>query len=108
MGYGGLKVLVFFFFKQKTAYEMVRSDWSSDVCSSDLWRLTNASHSSKGFRAALNGWLEALDARAFQQQQAAAQLVTTAVVLLNGTLVGALVVGTFEALISIVNTGVMW
>src|SRR5881396_3981922 len=23
----------FFFFKQKTAYEMVRSDWSSDVCS---------------------------------------------------------------------------
>src|SRR5881396_3919935 len=26
----------FFFFKQKTAYEMVRSDWSSDVCSSDL------------------------------------------------------------------------
>src|SRR5881396_3580229 len=28
--------LFFFFFKQKTAYEMVRSDWSSDVCSSDL------------------------------------------------------------------------
>src|SRR5881396_4118360 len=27
---------LFFFFKQKTAYEMVRSDWSSDVCSSDL------------------------------------------------------------------------
>jgi len=72
------------------------------------WRLTNASHSAQGFRAALNGWLEALDARAFQQQQAAAQLVTTAVVLLNGTLVGALVVGTFEALISIVNTGVLW
>src|SRR3546814_20272866 len=34
-----------FFFKQKTAYEMRISDWSSDVCSSDLyedraWRLT--------------------------------------------------------------------
>ena len=27
---------VFFFFKQKTAYEMEESDWSSDVCSSDL------------------------------------------------------------------------
>src|SRR3546814_14045935 len=26
----------FFFFKQKTAYEMLISDWSSDVCSSDL------------------------------------------------------------------------
>jgi hypothetical protein len=25
-----------FFFKQKTAYEMSRCDWSSDVCSSDL------------------------------------------------------------------------
>src|SRR3546814_8851831 len=27
---------LFFFFKQKTAYEMRISDWSSDVCSSDL------------------------------------------------------------------------
>src|SRR3546814_1699311 len=29
-------VFFFFFFKQKTAYEMRISDWSSDVCSSDL------------------------------------------------------------------------
>src|SRR3546814_8415906 len=29
----------FFFFKQKTAYEMRISDWSSDVCSSDLMRV---------------------------------------------------------------------
>src|SRR3546814_15231783 len=29
-------VMVIFFFKQKTAYEMRISDWSSDVCSSDL------------------------------------------------------------------------
>src|SRR3546814_7964766 len=28
--------VAFFFFKQKTAYEMRISDWSSDVCSSDL------------------------------------------------------------------------
>src|SRR3546814_8040631 len=28
---------LFFFFKQKTAYEMRISDWSSDVCSSDLF-----------------------------------------------------------------------
>src|SRR3546814_5170596 len=28
--------IFFFFFKQKTAYEMRISDWSSDVCSSDL------------------------------------------------------------------------
>src|SRR3546814_1154608 len=31
-----LTLLLFFFFKQKTAYEMRISDWSSDVCSSDL------------------------------------------------------------------------
>ena len=36
---GGWKteeVRVVFFFKQKTAYEVVSRDWSSDVCSSDL------------------------------------------------------------------------
>src|SRR3546814_8083916 len=31
-----------FFFKQKTAYEMRISDWSSDVCSSDLYLLVHA------------------------------------------------------------------
>src|SRR3546814_10487634 len=31
-----LLFVIFFFFKQKTAYEMRISDWSSDVCSSDL------------------------------------------------------------------------
>src|SRR3546814_4802471 len=34
----GYVLLFFFFFKQKTAYEMRISDWSSDVCSSDLGR----------------------------------------------------------------------
>ena len=29
-------IVFFFFFKQKTAYEIVSRDWSSDVCSSDL------------------------------------------------------------------------
>src|SRR3546814_194548 len=33
-----MSYVCFFFFKQKTAYEMRISDWSSDVCSSDLWR----------------------------------------------------------------------
>src|SRR3546814_18821855 len=35
-------LLFFFFFKQKTAYEMRISDWSSDVCSSDLVQQTSA------------------------------------------------------------------
>src|SRR3546814_8170521 len=33
-----------FFFKQKTAYEMRISDWSSDVCSSDLMADVGAQH----------------------------------------------------------------
>src|SRR3546814_5081323 len=36
--------MFFFFFKQKTAYEMRISDWSSDVCSSDLRCVTLALH----------------------------------------------------------------
>src|SRR3546814_24373 len=35
---GSVIFFLFFFFKQKTAYEMRISDWSSDVCSSDLKR----------------------------------------------------------------------
>src|SRR3546814_6810371 len=40
-----------FFFKQKTAYEMRISDWSSDVCSSDL--LSDQVHRVTGFAIAL-------------------------------------------------------
>src|SRR3546814_3278419 len=36
MSRGYVVFILFFFFKQKTAYEMRISDWSSDVCSSDL------------------------------------------------------------------------
>src|SRR3546814_13803567 len=35
-----LLLIICFFFKQKTAYEMRISDWSSDVCSSDLRQLS--------------------------------------------------------------------
>src|SRR3546814_3112054 len=38
--------MVVFFFKQKTAYEMRISDWSSDVCSSDLRERSMSIHSS--------------------------------------------------------------
>src|SRR5881396_4101915 len=37
---GAVELFRVFFFKQKTAYEVVRSDWSSDVCSSDLMPLS--------------------------------------------------------------------
>src|SRR3546814_7439722 len=47
MGYGLvvlLQYVVFVFFKQKTAYEMRISDWSSDVCSSDLQEVAQVAH----------------------------------------------------------------
>src|SRR3546814_5268450 len=42
---------LFFFFKQKTAYEMRISDWSSDVCSSDLSFRTDIVATSRGSSA---------------------------------------------------------
>src|SRR3546814_6820166 len=41
-------VIVVFFFKQKTAYEMRISDWSSDVCSSDLAAIVTGGASGLG------------------------------------------------------------
>src|SRR3546814_3315278 len=40
--------IVTFFFKQKTAYEMRISDWSSDVCSSDLIGVLDDEHGHSG------------------------------------------------------------
>src|SRR3546814_7459103 len=54
----------FFFFKQKTAYEMRISDWSSDVCSSDLHGNMSGGYKVNAFalmvddeHAAIRSWL---------------------------------------------------
>src|SRR3546814_13072592 len=47
----------FFFFKQKTAYDMRISDWSSDVCSSDLVGVLVPFIEEIIFRGLLFGWL---------------------------------------------------
>src|SRR3546814_722514 len=58
---------VFFFFKQKTAYEMRISDWSSDVCSSDLrtkylpWRRGKAAASRTDRRYSLHPKATSID-----------------------------------------------
>src|SRR3546814_1315937 len=44
---------IFFFFKQKTAYEMRISDWSSDVCSSDLFQIGQHGERTGDFSLAL-------------------------------------------------------
>ena len=72
------------------------------------WRLRNAAHATGGFRDALAGWHEALDAKAFQLEQASAQMVTTALVLLNGLFVGTVVVSMFGFLVSVINEGILW
>ena len=44
------------------------------------WRLTNATHARGGFLNALRGWHEALDAKAFQQEEAATHILTSGLV----------------------------
>src|SRR3546814_10593762 len=57
---GDFAVECFFFFKQKSAYEMRISDWSSDVCSSDLvWQVLTCREWSDRFRAWFVGGLVA-------------------------------------------------
>jgi type II secretory pathway component PulF len=72
------------------------------------WRLANALHRRGGFLRALTGWHEALDAKAFQLAQTAAQTTTTAVVLLNGVMVASVVLGVFVALIALLNAATLW
>lgn len=71
------------------------------------WRLTNAFHGG-GFLRALTGWHESLDAKAFQEEQAAAHSVTSAFVLWSGLFVGAIVLSVFGMLISLINAAVLW
>jgi type IV pilus assembly protein PilC len=72
------------------------------------WRLTNALRRGSGFLCALAGWHDALDAKAFQLEQAAAQIATALLVLLNGLIVGSIVVAIFLALINILNGAALW
>jgi type IV pilus assembly protein PilC len=72
------------------------------------WRLGNALRQGRSFLHTLSGWHEALDAQAFQNEQAAAQIATTLLVLFNGLLVGSLVIAIFLALIQLLNQAVLW
>ena len=67
------------------------------------WRLTNATHSRGGFLEALRGWHEALDAKAFQQEEATAHAITSGLVILNGLVVGLVAVTVFGSLIAMLR-----
>jgi type II secretory pathway component PulF len=63
------------------------------------WRLANATHARGGFLDALRGWHEALDARAFQQEETAVHALTSGMVILNGIMVGLIAIGMFGMLV---------
>lgn len=72
------------------------------------WRLQNALHAGEGFTAALAGWHEALEAKAFRQEQTFAHLATSALVVLNGIFVGVLAAALFQVIISSIIEGTLW
>jgi type II secretory pathway component PulF len=67
------------------------------------WRMSNAAHGRGGFLPALRGWHQALDAKAFQQEEATAHLVTSGVAILNGALVVIIATAMFGILIAVLN-----
>ena len=67
------------------------------------WRLTNATHAHGGFLNALRGWHEALDAKAFQQEEAATHALTSGLVILNGLVVALIATAMFGILIAVLN-----
>lgn len=72
------------------------------------WRLANALKRGGGFLRALAGWHEALEARAFQLEQAAAQITTTVLVLFNGLIVASIVIAVFLVFVMLINEGALW
>ncbi len=79
-----------------------------DTAGEFRWRVANAARSGRGFRMALAGWHEALAAQAFQQEQTAAQLLTSALVLFNGLLVALLAGGLFQMFTNLIEAGTLW
>ena len=67
------------------------------------WRLANAAHARGGFLSALRSWHEALDAKAFQQEETATHALTSGLVVLNGVVVGLVATAMFGILISVLR-----
>ena len=72
------------------------------------WRLTQGLQGGGSFSQALQGWVASLDAKAFQQEQTAAQSFSTGLVLLNGLLVALLAITTIQFLSGVLKEGLLW
>jgi type II secretory pathway component PulF len=72
------------------------------------WRLANAVHGHDGFLRSLQGWHDALDAKAYQQEQAASQAISTVFVMLNGVLVAIVALAIFQPIIAVIQYEALW
>lgn len=72
------------------------------------WRWANALRGGKDFFTALRGWHEWLNAKAFQQEQAAAHVMTSALVLVNGAIVMLLTAALFQLIAGLVEQEALW
>ena len=72
------------------------------------WRLANAVHGRDGFLRALQGWHDTLDAQAYRQEQAASQIFSTILVVLNGVFTAVVALAVFQPLIAIIQHEALW
>jgi type II secretory pathway component PulF len=79
-----------------------------DVSGELSWRLANAGRSREGFASSLRAWHEALDAKAFQQEQTFAQGFSSSLVVMNGILVLATALVAFMPLYAVLNEALLW
>jgi type II secretory pathway component PulF len=94
--------------KLRQGVKLTEAVQSLDESGEFSWRLANAVHGQGGFLQALAGWHESLDAKAFQQEQAAAHGITSALVLWSGLIVGTVAISVFTFLVSITGSAVLW
>lgn len=94
--------------KLRQGVKLTEAVQSLDDSGEFAWRLANAVHGQGGFLQALAGWHESLDAKAFQQEQAAAHGFTSALVLWCGLIVGTVAISVFMFLISVTDSAVLW
>lgn len=72
------------------------------------WRWQVAARSLAPFARALDGWHEALNAQAVKAEISTANLVTSTLIVLNGVLVGLVVVGIFQFFVTIIEETALW
>lgn len=72
------------------------------------WRMSNALKSRGSFLKSLKGWHEALESEATRNEEAAAHMITSALIVLNGFVVGTMVIAVFLALNSVISQATLW